>query len=474
MSASPEARITIRGARFDLTMPGTVASLLRLRRGRRAVARWLNSHKHHPEFDHIHALVMAAATPVTLAEGLKRILEPLAAAAALFVLLAPPAVSYSSTAAQPFAKECTVCHRTATPYGIQKELRKKPVALKQRQSAAPPARTVSFGSAGQKLVFASLGSGGYGISRVGKVYLIEAESRGSVEAQGVLFRDEAGMRLRCALGSTVPKGASVVLGSKAYTLTRGGAEWTMRNVISINGVPVEGDVFIADYYIKRKAPGERLLLQAKAAAPAADTGHRRHAPASSGVDTPSGITAMSVMIPAVEDTAPVTGIAERALAAVAENPITVEQREDGYEATSRCSGLTVKHLFRGSGAMTVHEASLAAYPELTFLEVFNVPVAEAIKNIAKYSRGVDNQLGRNIITFINSRLKPLFDHNRLRRLPHPDSRLVLDIRITGSDDYSKTIALRTSGGEWIPLSDELLTGILQSEPVSSYAEQAAR
>lgn len=466
--------IFVNGKRYDLAAPMAVEALLRIRKGRRALACWLNDHRNSAQYAPVYDRVAGAVL------GRHDLFKPLTAAATVAACLLAPAASLPFSIPQDAAKQCVLCHTApAAPSGTIKA-----VAFQKEEAAAP-----------QKLAFFSLGSAGYGVTGIGRPYLLsgeENESAGVVNARGVLFRNESGTRLRCELGSAVPRGASVVLGTKAYLLKRNGAEWTMRNIVRLNGTALRDEVFIAEHYVKRARQKERVLQASSAPAPASSAARpavavavaasfrpAEHAPAASAAPTAPPAPAVPVVTAgAVRVFAPsravVARAADTAVAGAAGGPVTVERKGDVYEAVSHFGGLTITHVFRGSGAMTVHEASLAAYPELSFLEAFNVPLEETIKNVAKYSRGVDNQLGKNIVAFVNNTLAPLFADNRLRRLPAPDNRLVLGIKIAGADEYYKHLYLGTASGEWLPLSDDLLTGLLSSDPVASYAEHASQ
>lgn len=501
----PGTHIWVGGKCFNLVLQDSRAHLLGFRKGRRALARWLDANKDHP----IYAVVNDHFS--SFCQKNMRVFERAIAAATLALSIAAPAASFAQSGMRPIAMGCEPCHQTPQKSSVPRpeSALKKPVS-KEGAALKKGIRKASLAAEPRKLKFFTTGSRGSGVTKVGTVHHLSGTAVGKVGTTGLLFRDARGERLLCGLGRSAPKGADVVLGTRAYTLWKNGKEWTMRNIVALNGIAVEGDVFIADSFIEQALDGRKESFDPEKKRPELNPvqawkEEQSHAPGravkmpssspdareNTGMRDEVKVLGANTVQAVEEKPAPAQSAAtQRAplssplsadsriremVSSIAEDRIIVEQKGDRYEVTSFFGGLTVLHTFKGgSGMITIHEASLKAYPELSFMEVFNVPLTEVVKNIASYSRGVNGQMGKHIVLFVKRQLKPLFDNNRMRQLPPPDSRLLTGVRIVGDDEYFKQAYFSTTGGEWVSLDDELLVRILHSEPVTSYAEQITR
>lgn len=295
----------------------------------------------------------------------------------------------------------------------------------------------------KSLTFINLGTRGSGISSIGELYKINDRAAGRVGTMRLLFRDERGMRLACELGKHPPRGAEVVFGTMAYRMWKNGTEWNMRTIVSINGMAVKENVFIAEHFVEKQSASKKVLQ-------VRNTGNMRTDERSKSAFYRRG-----------ESEVPLSKPAEKSL--------IIKEEGAFYRVTSHFGGLTVTHTFKGSSRVTVHEASLKAYPSISFQEVFSVPLEEMKNNFAKYLNGFDGNLELNLLMLAKNEIVPLFTNKVARQLPAPDNRIVTDIRITESDD-ARHIYFCFNSGQWTVLDDELLVKVMHSEPIASYTE----
>lgn len=291
------------------------------------------------------------------------------------------------------------------------------------------------------LTFVNLGTRGSGIGSVGELQTAgDGTITGKVRSARLLFRDARGMRLACELGKYLPKGADLVMGTKTYLLSKSGVAWRMRNVVSINGMAVSGNVFVAEQFVEKNSPPVKTFL-AQGIKPA-DIAEHSAKRASRKMTEREPSEKMS---------------------------LTIKDERISFTATERCGGFTIVHSFKGTSRITVHEAYLQAYPSASFQEIFSVPLEEVRNNIARYIRGLDGTMELTLLALAGEDIMPLFANKAARQLPPPDSRIVTEMKLAERGDAGR-VYFRFSSGEWTALDDELLTKIVRSEPVAAYAE----
>ena len=360
----------------------------------------------------------------------------LAAALALALLLVSRSFAFPDAPIAP--RLCRACHLPAPGKGGGAA---RP-SEGQRKNALKKVST---------LLFTRLLAKEYEPVKAGEVYSLSAGGEGKVMATHVLFRDNRGRCLRCEIGRHFPKGSVVLLGDRAYRMQKGSGEWVMRRVDAVNGIPVGGEVFIAESFVK-------------AAERAASPPSRKPAPETAAADA-AEMSGRERPLPAVKKHTP--DLREVTAREATGNVVVMKNEEDRYEVVSTLGELTVHHTFRGHARITVHEVYFASYPRVYLQEIFNVPLAEVKKNSDRFLRGYDGTLGAKMLSAVHRELNPLFDTRIGRRLPSPDERVVTGMRLVG-DDFMRYIYVDMTDGQGVPLTDALLIKIIRSEPASPH------
>lgn len=351
-------------------------------------------------------------------------------------------------------EETPALDKAAEPVEELKTAKPDTETVKPPEQAGPSAKPEK-----KELTFVNLGSTGQGIESVGEIYETGNSAEAKVGSTQLLFRNDKGIRLMSGLGKYAPKGADVVFGDKAYKMVKNSVEWNMRNITSINGTEINDNVFIAEYFTKKDSEEPKYVVKlsdestrAQAAEAAVPEYNLYQSPE---VEKAQKKHLESDISKALQKPLDTTGSAE--------------DRQSVYETTTSFGGLTVTHIFRGSGSLTIHEVSLKSYPEATFQEVITVPIARVKKDIAKYKYGIDGEIEKNIMLFLAKELSPLFNNKIVRQLPEPDGRFVTGIKKVVNGRDIQNIYFGMNNGQWLPLNDEFLCKILQSEPIYTQA-----
>ncbi|HEX8947371.1 MAG TPA: hypothetical protein VF790_00335 [Dissulfurispiraceae bacterium] len=475
--------ITMKGRTYDLTVHFTVKRLLCSRKGRRAIVGWMNANRASRDYEKVYSVVAGLTS-----RGIN-LVEPVVATATAAACMLSPAITLPLNTQTGWTGICKRCHTESMTMG-----RVKKVSLAFRSTGAKEySRNASFIKKGVKgLTFVNLGTRGRGVSAVDEVRETEGTDAGKVAADGLLFRNGHGMRLTCEFGKYPPKGSEVVLGMKSYRMVKNGSEWKMRNVISVNGIPTGGDVFIAEHYVKLNAAGKKVLqaqaapqdksslldgIKARYSAPQAKTFEEIK---NEVKEIEKSIAENRVL---VKEGGPLAagkdaGKEENELAeSPADNRVITREQKDSYEVTLYIGGLSVTHVFRNDSHMTFHEVFPRAYPKISLHETINVPLEKVKKDVSRYLMGIDGQLEKNMLTLIHKELSAMLGNSIIRQLPAPDGRIISDVKIIGQEDSSRYVyiylSLGRNSGEWVAINDDYLVKIMQSEAVPSYTANRA-
>ncbi len=334
----------------------------------------------------------------------------------------------------PFPKVCKACHTT------------NPLASKHRKNVSSLSlKNTVIKKFENALAFVSLGSRGRGVGSVSEVYEVEKDGlSGAVSAERLLFRDRQGIRLISEMGRYPAKGSEIVFGTKAYRMWKNGRQWDMRNVVSINGIAVAGDVFISEAFVKKTGTPGNSRPQNRTVARENSNGNK---PEVAFYDEKDG--------------------EEFLISPSKKEPIIIDEG-NSCKVTSYFGELTVNHIFKGRSRITVHEVSFAAYPGISFQEAFNVPFSEVKGNIMKYLGGYDGNVEKTMLTLVREELAPMFQNNSARQFPPPDNRVITGLKLHDTAGAKQMYACFQKK-RWIPVDDELLTKILKSGPVTTYA-----
>ena len=345
-----------------------------------------------------------------------------------------PVRSFSQNKTRVFSGICKICHIEEHRAAINwKATKKSPAIPKISKKNKHISRKASLRKSEIKeLTFITLDSRGQGVKAVGEVYEVEGSMTGKVAVARLAFRDEQGMRLICEFGKYPPKGAEVLLGNKAYRMWKSGMQWNMRNVQSINGISTGGNVFIAEYFVKLNA-GSRVKSTDNPEAAAAP--QRREEP-------PIQKSEAGRMI--------------------------IQEDGNSLRIISSIGSLTISHIFKGRASVTLHEASLKAYPEIVFQEIYNTPLAKVKEDILRSIRGVDGNFETNFLFRINQELGAMFSNHTSCQLASPDNRIITGVKIMG-DSNSRFLYYSLHNSEWMLMDDDTLGKLFQSRSVSSYA-----
>ncbi|MBF0328795.1 MAG: hypothetical protein HQL10_06530 [Nitrospirae bacterium] len=236
---------------YDITSRSNIAFLLGIKNGRQALVRWLNANQQNPEHEQVYAAVSE------FVGGQGRIFEPVIATAAIASFVLTPTVAMPLV--KPMSPVCKTCHKDGiNDQGIV--MAKKIPAKTYAKKSAPKKDITS-------LTFVNLGSTGSGVEEISDVADIGETSKGKVIASWLNFRDDKGMRQMSEYGRHAPKGAEVEFGPKAYTLIKNGVEWSMRNITSINGIEVNENIFIAEFYVKHETDDRKYLAKTEKTSP---------------------------------------------------------------------------------------------------------------------------------------------------------------------------------------------------------------
>ncbi|TAN45780.1 MAG: hypothetical protein EPN22_01140 [Nitrospirae bacterium] len=230
---------------YDLTLRNNIAFLLTIKSGRQALVRWLNYHQQNPDHEAVYATVSE------FVGGQGKIFEPVIATAAIASFVFTPAVALPLV--KPMSPVCKTCHKD----GINDKgtvLAKQIPAKTYAKKAAPKKNITS-------LTFVNLGSAGSGVEEISDVTDIGETATGKVIASWLNFRDNKGLRQMSELGRHAPKGAEVSFGPKSYTMIKNGIEWNMRNITSINGIEINEEVFIAEFFVKHETDDRKYLAK---------------------------------------------------------------------------------------------------------------------------------------------------------------------------------------------------------------------
>lgn len=519
MDAAFNTLIWLNGRIFDIAEHNNVRRLLVSRRGRRAIAKWLNNHKASPDYEKVYSVVSG----LTNAGGIS--VESLIATATITTCVLSPVLSSSQINKAGYAPICKVCHVSENEINgnakkriVKIPVEKKPAAVDKEGVPQAHARKASIDRDIKQLTFVNLGTVGSGVKSIGEVYEVEEGGEGRVGTAKLLFRDGKGMRLISELGKYPPMGAEVVFGSKAYQMLKNGIEWNMRNIVSINGIPADRDVFIAEYFVKKQDNKESSyqVQNKKALIKEIQERYASYLTEKSGnslqetairetgnTDANTALTktavkknedALQTEKPAlrdVQDNKPEyafyqakesEGFIEKEVKGLVENMVDnrvlTSEKSDSYEVTLHFGGLAVSHVFKRDSNATIHEAFLKAYPKISLREVVNVPLEEIKENISRYLRGKDGQLEANMLFLVTKELRTMLGNSVVRQLPAPDDCFVTDVKIMSEGDYYfKYIYIHMyygfDSGRWVALDDELLSKLVQSEPIPLYTKISA-
>lgn len=143
---------------------------------------------------------------------------------------------------------------------------------------------------------------------------------------------------------------------------------------------------------------------------------------------------------------------------VPEENIVVER----YETLVYLGGLTVRHVFEERSNKTSHKAFLEAYPGISVSETITVSVRQIKKELSKYTRGETNNIEAEMLFSLNKELNKLFENGQIRKLPAPDSRIVVGVKMVSEDNGSRHLYFGFNNGQWFPISDEFLVKIIHS------------
>ena len=471
--------VTMNGRPYDLTVQSAVKRLLCSRKGRRAIAGWMNANRTSRDYGKVYTVVAGLTS-----RGFN-IVEPVIATATAATCMLSPAITLPLNTQAGLLGICKRCHTENIVMGGVKR-----VSLTVRTPAAReyPRKASLIKRDMKRLTFVNLGTRGRGVSAVDEVRETEGTDAGKVAAGGLLFRNGHGMRLTCEIGKYPPKGSEVVLGTKTYCMVKNGSEWKMRNVVSVNGIPTGGDVFIAEYYVRLDA-GVKNVLQAQAA-PQDKSSLLDGIKARYSAPQAKTFEAIKNEVKEIEK-----GIAESRTEArdasgkgaakgedepeesPADNRVITREQKDSYEVTLYIGGLSVTHIFKNDSNRTYHEVFPRAYPKISLHETIKVPLEKVKRNVSRYLLGVDGQLEKNMLTLIHKELSAMLGNSIIRQLPPPDGRIISDVRIIGQEDSSRYVyiylSLGKNSGEWVAINDDYLVKIMQSEAVPSYTANRA-
>ena len=147
---------------------------------------------------------------------------------------------------------------------------------------------------------------------------------------------------------------------------------------------------------------------------------------------------------------------------IAEENIVV----DRYEKIVYLGGLTLHHIFEEkANGMTVHKAFLDVYPNISVSETLYAKMQQIKKEASKYAKGTTTNIEAEVLSLLNKELNRLFQNGQMRRLPTPDGRIVVGIKVVAGGDGHEHLYFGFNNGQWFPISDEFLVKLIHSAPL---------
>jgi hypothetical protein len=87
------------------------------------------------------------------------------------------------------------------------------------------------------------------------------------------------------------------------------------------------------------------------------------------------------------------------------------------------------------------------------------------KEASKYAKGTTINIEAEVLSLLNKELNRLFQDGQMRRLPAPDGRIVVGIKIVVGEDGYEHLYFGFNNGQWFPISDEFLVKLIHSAPL---------